>query len=403
MSRRHFSFLERTAKPAKPYPDFPLFPHANGCWAKKIRGRLHYFGPWIHSGPDHGADAALTKYLTEKDALHAGQTPRPDPEAVTVKDVCNAFLNHKQARLDSGELSRRTWNDAKSVCDRLVSYFGKARRVADLRPDDFSRLRAKMAQRWGPTRLGNVILQTRSVFKYALDAGLIDRPVQYGPEFRKPSAAVLRRHRAQHGERMLEAAAVRQLVDAAPVPLRAMILLGVNCGFGNTDCGTLPLSALDLDAGWINFPRPKTGIPRRCPLWPETAAALRETLALRPQPKDQASGLVFVNARGQPWIAVTEKSRTDNIGLRFMKLLQQAGLYRAGVGPYVLRHVFRTVADEVRDPVAIDLIMGHADPSMAGHYRERISDARLKAVADHVRAWLFAEPTKPAARIDEEE
>jgi integrase len=56
---------------------------------------------------------------------------------------------------------------------------------------------------------------------------------------------------------------------------------------------------------------------------------------------------------------------------------------------YALRHTFQTVADEARDFVAVRAIMGHAGTGdIADHYRERISDARLIAVSEHVRKWL---------------
>src|ERR1017187_4092945 len=92
-------------KPAKPYPEFPLFPHATGPWAKKIRGKLVYFGPW------DDPDGALAKYLEQKTDLHAGRKPRPDADVLTVKELANAFLNHKTTTMVTGELSIHTWND----------------------------------------------------------------------------------------------------------------------------------------------------------------------------------------------------------------------------------------------------------------------------------------------------
>src|SRR5579859_6896343 len=90
-------------KPAKPYPDFPLFPHATKRWAKKIRGRMCYFGKW------DDPQGALDKYLAQKDDLHAGRTPRPDKGGFTVADLCEHFLNYKREMKESGELSPRTW------------------------------------------------------------------------------------------------------------------------------------------------------------------------------------------------------------------------------------------------------------------------------------------------------
>jgi hypothetical protein len=137
-------FAHKTEKPAKPYPEFPLLAHAAGVWTKKIRGKLHYFGKW------DDPDSALKKYLAEKDDLHAGKKPRASAEGgVTVKDLCSAFLNAKQARVDTGELSPHTFGDYKEAAALLVERFGKGRVASDLRADDFAGLRTAMTKRWG--------------------------------------------------------------------------------------------------------------------------------------------------------------------------------------------------------------------------------------------------------------
>ena len=45
------------------------------------------------------------------------------------------------------------------------------------------------------------------------------------------------------------------MLRKAKLPLRAMLLLGVQAGFGNSDLGNLPLSAVDLQSGWIDLPQ----------------------------------------------------------------------------------------------------------------------------------------------------
>src|SRR5262249_21075489 len=139
-------------------------------------------------------------------------------------------------------------------------------------------------------------------FKFASDNGWIDRPVTYGQSFKRPARKVIRLDKARKGLKLFSADEIRRLLGAASLQMRAMILLGINAGFGNADCGNLPQAAVDLDRGTTASPRPKTAPPRRCPLWPETVAALREAVDRRPQPKGQAdAGLVFITKYGCRW------------------------------------------------------------------------------------------------------
>jgi len=94
-------------KARKPHPDFPLCRHQSGRWAKKIRQRFHYFGKVTDSG-DHGAQAALERWLAVKDDLLAGRTPALKGEGTTVVELVNRYLTHKKALVVSGSSERRT-------------------------------------------------------------------------------------------------------------------------------------------------------------------------------------------------------------------------------------------------------------------------------------------------------
>jgi len=253
--------MPRKKTPKKPYRDFPLYPHSRGHWVKKIRGRTHYFGK--------DADAALSKYLAERDDLQAGRTRRATAaSSPTLRDLVNQFLNSKRTLLVFGELSPRTWGHHYTTSENLITAFGKDRLVADLVAEDFEKFRANLAKTRGAHALSGEVQRVRTLFKFAWDEGNIDRPVRFGTIFRKPLKKIMRKAHHETASRLIEAKDVRRLPKAAGQPMRAMILLGINCGFGQSDVANLPRSAIDLKGGWINFPRPKPEVARAW-LWPK--------------------------------------------------------------------------------------------------------------------------------------
>lgn len=422
----------KSDRPEKPkgYKDFPLYAHPTGHWAKKIRGTIYYFGRWgrIRNGKmehlpyQESWEAALTLYRAQRDDLHAGRTPRAKSEhGLVLAELCDRFLNAKRLRVEARELSLRSYQEYKQSTDRLIQEFGGKRLVTDITASDFQTLRATIAKTCGPIRLGNEITRAKSVFKYGFDNGLIEHAVRFGSEFRKPDRAVMRRHRAASDKKLFTAAELRLMLDAllgnevtilekrtskpkkitidADPRLRAAILLGINAGAGNTDVANLFFKHLNQD--WLHYPRGKTGIDRRIPLWTETSQALKDVISTRPQPKDKADAdCVFLSPRrngdvrsgGTRLVTMGETSRTDYVSRDFSKLLRALHINgRRGLGFYSLRHTFATVALQTGDRDAVKSLMGHADGDILSAYDETgPSDERLKRVTDHVHEWLFA-------------
>jgi len=202
----------------KPKADFPLFPHASGRWAKKIRGKFHYFGK---TEDDPKGNRALNLWLDQKDDLLAGRTPRAKSGGLEIHELCNRFLTAKLQLLRSGELTARTFDDYRDTAERIAASVGSRRLVSDLAVDDFDKLRAELAKTLGVVALSNAIQRIRSVFRYGFEAELMEKPVRFGPTFKRPSKKSMRLARAKKGPRLFESAELQKLINAADVQLSA--------------------------------------------------------------------------------------------------------------------------------------------------------------------------------------
>ena len=289
--KKHFT-------PKKPYQSYPLTAVAGGQWVKRISGKLFYFGRWaktvngkLERLPDDGWKEALALYEAQAADLHAGRTPRPEAKKgeLTVADMCNSFLAAKFLLVQSEELKPATFQEYKTTCERLTAAFGRDTPVDNLQPIDFQSLRVKLRQTLCLSGVGGQIGKIKSVFKHAKKSDLVP------DDFKKPKKAVLRKERAKGGkklftrEEVLEILNGRKVDDETTIPgaegqLKAMVLLGINCGLGNTDISELQFQHLDIVKGWMDFPRPKTGVDRKSKLWKETCEVIQECIDNRPEP-----------------------------------------------------------------------------------------------------------------------
>ena len=371
-------------RPEKPYPEFPLFAHNNGQWCRKISGKLHSFGTW------DDPIAALKKHDAEYVYLKEGIEPPEKFSGWRVGELVNKWLEVLEDRLIDGEIVDHTFEACERVGKLIVEHIDRDKAVEALQPDDFRAFRSAMLKQHSLVTVKANMTRVRQVFKFALDERLIDRPVFYGQGFKAPTKGAMRKARAKKPKKLFTPEQIRLLLAKSSPVMKAMILLSINTGMNNADLGNMePGHVAD---GWLDYPRHKTGIERRAPLWPETLKAIDDYLNVRQKPLAQFERFLFITKARRKW-------GHSSLPSEFRKLVENVNHddddkpikpmpIPHGTFGY-LRHTFQTRGEDKGDTVAVKAIMGHVDDSISAEYREEVFNDRLQAVTDHVRGWLF--------------
>ncbi|HSM59703.1 MAG TPA: site-specific tyrosine recombinase XerD [Longimicrobiales bacterium] len=157
---------------------------------------------------------------------------------------------------------------------------------------------------------------------------------------------------------------------------RAILELLYACGLRVSELTDLPLTALDLDGGFLTV-FGKGSKERFVPVGAPALRVLRRYLgAVRPAlERGRGKGRVFLNARGAPLSRVS-------VWALVKKAARRAGIERE-ISPHTLRHTFAThLLEGGADLAAVQELLGHADISTTQIYthldREYLRDVHRR-------------------------
>ena len=353
---------------------FPLTLHPTGQYCKKINGKLYYFGS--------DKKQALEKYLDKATCLHGDQRviqKKSDGE-MTLKELCGLYLQYQYLKVQANALTAGHHNEQIASLKKLTSFLGQTIKIDEISTLDLQSYRRKLQQAYSTAHRMNLHISImKAMFHWAKKNDVLDYT---------PNIDAVSRGKITHKQRLIFTSEdIRRLLNVADVRMKAMIWLGLNCGFGCTDCSEVKWSNVDLTNRRIKLARKKTGIPRNLPLWPETIMALEKI--------PRRGKLIFYTSRGNPFMYTFVKTDGDGnckystqntITTKFSRLIKRAGLkVPKGTSFYALRRTAATIAARSGDPFAVQKLLGHADLQMATRYVQDVSKQTDKVIEDSRR------------------
>lgn len=355
---------------------FPLTLHTTGQYCKKVKGKMYHFGS--------DKKAAIQRYLVQATYLYGHQEnlQKPTGDNMMLKQLCDMYLKCQYSKLQANDLTASHHNEQIGSLNKLKAFLGQNIDINNISTLDLQNYKRRIQKSHvSVCRLNLHISIMKALFHWARKNDVLANI---------PNIDAVSRGNIVHQEKFtFDSEQINKLLSDADVKMRAMIWLGLNCGFGCTDCSELKWTDLDLVNTRVKLPRRKTGISRDLPLWPETVEALEKI--------PRTGKLVFYTSRGNPYIQTLLKTgctgnqkytTLNTITTNFSRLIKRSGLdVPKGTGFYALRRTAATIAARSGDPFAVQRLLGHADLQMATRYVQDVS-AQTDRVINNSRMYV---------------
>jgi len=380
-------------------------------WYKSVDGRTRYVCKPCKVSEAVEITPGRIKAIRAKAQGIRVPVERITPGLLTLEGLIELYLAWLTQRLETGypkKLTRRTYDDITETLSDFSECIGPQKAADAVGAADFTLYAREYLAGKASSTIRRRIIYIEAFANWAAPgsrkAGHLQRPWQYGTDFRKPSDDEVSTSAAD-SDKAYTPAQLRQAflrVKKSPI-LRAAGWLGLCAAFLPKDVGTLPEAIVDLKSGLIRFPRGKTGVGRMCWLPPHAVLAISRYLEVRPDAcQPEAKGLLFRSSNGLPHYRDAEGEdwgqRFDGIGNRWSKM---TGLPFSG-----LRSTFATIADDFLDQRSVDTVMGHKVGHVgrrvrSRHYAKRIKPERIQKLVAYVLPLAFGRVPRAAAAPNE--
>jgi integrase len=215
---------------------------------------------------------------------------RPKPDQTTVHHV-RRYIDLELARVNSGQLSSSEFGLCQLYLRYLVEWIGDKPIDKDTWHDYFVHVLSKAVSL---TSKHKQLRYAKNLLRWLGEMGILT-PL--------PTYVDSRKYRVNATVKEVPTMTVHEvktILAASPTRLRVLLLLMMNCGFGQKDCADLRQSEVDWTKGTITRKRSKTKVHHEnvpCVTWKLWASTFDLLKKFR-----EKGDLVLLNDDGEPWV-----------------------------------------------------------------------------------------------------